>query len=299
MQNYVKEGKVLRLVAPVGGVTSGTPVVIGGMFVIPMDTADATETFSAYCEGVFSLTKATGYAPDAGDAAYFDDTTEEVEGTDATDNRRIGVFSESAISGATTCYVRLDGISFGDGNDDVEAKANTADLASTSNGYGASLIGIEDAAGDYTATDAEAALAEVKVIADAAAPTADLASVANGEGAALVGIEDSGAYYTATTVEGALAEGGATMTKVYSAAQIDWTGSNGAGYSTITVLTTGYTPAAGDMIVFCENDVDAEIGTDLTQALVDDGGTIKVQQLSASDWSAETFVALVFPVYTP
>jgi hypothetical protein len=34
-------------------------------------------------------------------------------------------------------------------------------LASTSNGQGASLVGVEDAAGNYTATDVEAALAEV------------------------------------------------------------------------------------------------------------------------------------------
>ena len=34
-------------------------------------------------------------------------------------------------------------------------------LASTSNGQGASLVGIEDSAGNYTATDVEAALAEV------------------------------------------------------------------------------------------------------------------------------------------
>lgn len=42
-------------------------------------------------------------------------------------------------------------------------KAVTADnLASNSNGLGASLIGIEDSAGDYTATDVEGALAEIQ-----------------------------------------------------------------------------------------------------------------------------------------
>lgn len=45
---------------------------------------------------------------------------------------------------------------------------NLADLASTANALGASLIGIEDAATLYAATDVEAALAEVKALADAA-----------------------------------------------------------------------------------------------------------------------------------
>lgn len=43
-------------------------------------------------------------------------------------------------------------------------------LASNSNAQGASLVGIEDAANHYTATNVEAALSEVKTIADAAIP---------------------------------------------------------------------------------------------------------------------------------
>ena len=46
-----------------------------------------------------------------------------------------------------------------------------SDAASNANALGASLIGIEDSAGDYTATTVEAALAEVKVIADAGGGT--------------------------------------------------------------------------------------------------------------------------------
>jgi hypothetical protein len=44
--------------------------------------------------------------------------------------------------------------------------AQVANLASVSPGLGASLVGIQDAAGIYTATNVEAALAEVKAIAD-------------------------------------------------------------------------------------------------------------------------------------
>lgn len=79
-------------------------------------------------------------------------------------------------------------------------------LALTTNGNGASLIGIEDAATIFTAANVEAALAEVKVIADAASPAATLAATTNGNGASKIGIEDALTLITATTVEAALAE---------------------------------------------------------------------------------------------
>ena len=99
-------------------------------------------------------------------------------------------------------------------------------LASVSNAEGASLIGIQDAATIYAAANVEAALAEVKVIADAASTitdhgaltglgdddhphyslVVDLASISAGEGASLIGIQDSATIYAASTVEAALAE---------------------------------------------------------------------------------------------
>lgn len=86
------------------------------------------------------------------------------------------------------------------------ASTLASDLASTASGKGASLIGIIDADGYYAATTVEAALAEVRVLANAAAPASDLSSVATGRGASLIGIEDAGTLYAATTVEAALAE---------------------------------------------------------------------------------------------
>lgn len=70
-------------------------------------------------------------------------------------------------------------------------------LASTSNGDGASLVGIEDAAENFTATDVEGALAEIY---------SDLGSTDTSLGASLVGIEDAAGYFSSSTVEGALAE---------------------------------------------------------------------------------------------
>jgi hypothetical protein len=74
-----------------------------------------------------------------------------------------------------------------------------ANLASTSTGLGASLVGIEDAGAYFTGTTVEAALAETET-------RARLSAVTNGKGASLVGIEDAGAFTSTTTVEAALAE---------------------------------------------------------------------------------------------
>ena len=120
-----------------------------------------------------------------------------------------------------------------DGLYEEEEGYSAADLGSTSNALGASLIGIEDASSYYTGTDIEAALneleaqlggatsttfgfAEDNVLADNDAVYAaldkldlkwgDLASTANGEGASLVGVEDSAGYFTGTDVEAVLAE---------------------------------------------------------------------------------------------
>lgn len=117
--------------------------------------------------------------------------------------------------------------------------AHEAQTASTANGEGASLVGVEDAGAVYVATTVEGALQEVKLLADQnetditalqsdvaanqaaissndtdiaqnaadiAQLESDLASNSAGFGASKVGIEDANGDFTATTVEGALAE---------------------------------------------------------------------------------------------
>ena len=68
-------------------------------------------------------------------------------------------------------------------------------LGTVANGEGASLIGIEDTAGNFDATDVEAALAEIM---------SNLASTSTGKGASLVGIEDVGGFFAGADVESAL-----------------------------------------------------------------------------------------------
>lgn len=118
-----------------------------------------------------------------------------------------------------------------DSADDKAIEASK--LASTTNGEGASIIGLEDASGYYTGNELESVFNELEsqiggdtsstynfsennVLTDndAIYPAlnkldlkfGDLASVANGEGASLIGIEDAAGQYTATNVEDALAE---------------------------------------------------------------------------------------------
>ncbi len=79
-----------------------------------------------------------------------------------------------------------------------------SELASTATGKGASRIGVEDVAGNYSANNVEAALAEAAD--DLSTLKTDLSSTATGEGAALVGIEDAAGNFDAADVEGALAE---------------------------------------------------------------------------------------------
>ncbi len=150
--------------------------------------------------------------------------------------------------------------------DGADAKALKADdLASTTSGEGASIVGVEDASAYYAGTDLESVLneleaqiggltsstfgfAENNVLADNDSlysalekldlKWGDLASNSASEGASLVGIEDSAGNFTATDVESALAE-------VYALAEVS-TG------ETATVGAGGVT--VGDLIYYSAAD---------------------------------------------
>jgi len=81
------------------------------------------------------------------------------------------------------------------------------ELASTANGEGASMIGVEDSAGNFTGADVEAVLAEIMTL---------LAGVTGATGANLVGFDDSGTNTTAATVADALDEIYVDMTSAYA-----------------------------------------------------------------------------------
>jgi hypothetical protein len=72
-----------------------------------------------------------------------------------------------------------------------------SDLSSIANGFGSSLLGVEDAAGNFTGANVEAVLAEIMTL---------FAGVTGSTGANLLGYDDSGSKTSAATTADALDE---------------------------------------------------------------------------------------------
>ena len=106
--NFVQPGDVIELTAPGGGVVSGTPVVIGGLFVVPLVTAAATVKFNAQVVGVFTLTKVSAQAWAEGQKIYWDVAGAKAD-TTSTVGPLIGVAAEVAANPTATGKVRLNG----------------------------------------------------------------------------------------------------------------------------------------------------------------------------------------------
>jgi len=155
MAGYTAPGNVLSFVAPSGGVTKGIFVIIGGTLVVPIVSALVGETFAGYVSGVHPGVKASGTTAASGAACYYDSSSGLCESSDSATNRRIGVFAEAAANGSTSCSVRLDGVSFGAGDLDLESKADKIAPASAHNFAGLTAAGnLEDsghAHADYAA----------------------------------------------------------------------------------------------------------------------------------------------------
>lgn len=109
MKNFVQPGHSLECVAPSGGVTSGEPVLINNLLVIPSTNADAGEKFAGHIDGVYSVDKATGAAWAIGETVYWDNSAGKFTKT-ATSNYKAGVAGAVAASGDTTGVVRLNGV---------------------------------------------------------------------------------------------------------------------------------------------------------------------------------------------
>ena len=93
MNNYVQKGDTITLTAPAAGFTSGTPVMVGGMLVVPKKTAASGATAACVFVGVFEIAKTAGEAWTAGQVLKPADST--VNMTD----------DDSAASNGTQVYV--------------------------------------------------------------------------------------------------------------------------------------------------------------------------------------------------
>lgn len=112
-QTFVQPGLVMTFTAPTGGVTAGTPVLIGALLVVPRTSVAVGLPFDGDACGVHKLMpKATGQTWAEGALLYWDNTAFKFT-TTATANTRVGSAVVAAASGDTTGTVRLDGIAVG------------------------------------------------------------------------------------------------------------------------------------------------------------------------------------------
>ncbi len=109
MKNYIQEGRIITVVTPVGGVTSGDAMVIGALFGVATKTAAAGETIAIATEGVFDLPKLASAVIAAGDPVAWDEAAKQVNVPGA-GRYPIGTAIEAAGNGATIVRVRLDGV---------------------------------------------------------------------------------------------------------------------------------------------------------------------------------------------
>lgn len=117
MKNWKGEGQAVTFIAPADGVTSGVPVIVGGLFLIPAYSAAKDYECEGLTSGVFELEKVSTDTPTQFAAAYWDPTAEKV--TTAADDgeqsptafAKIGVFMNAQLTATTVADIRLDGVS--------------------------------------------------------------------------------------------------------------------------------------------------------------------------------------------
>lgn len=106
--NYIQPGDTLTFTAPTGGVTSGTPVLIGARLVVPAYSASAGDDFEGVTHGVWTLPKVTAETWTAGLPAFWDSANGKIS-SDASLGLPVGEILEAATSSDTTGIVKLSG----------------------------------------------------------------------------------------------------------------------------------------------------------------------------------------------
>jgi predicted RecA/RadA family phage recombinase len=110
MNNFVKPGRTVTYTAPVGGVVSGAPVLIGSLVVVAAATVAAGLPFEGTAEGIFTLPKIAGVAWTEGAILYHDTTANNIGTVVSATTRRVGVAAAAAAIADTVGQVRLNGV---------------------------------------------------------------------------------------------------------------------------------------------------------------------------------------------
>jgi predicted RecA/RadA family phage recombinase len=107
MQNYLGDGDVLTIIAPVP-VVSGQPLLIGSMFGICLASAAEGQPVEFWLKGVYQLAKNAAEVWAQGVALFWDNTNAVVTLTSG-GNTRIGVAAAAAANPSNLGNVRLNG----------------------------------------------------------------------------------------------------------------------------------------------------------------------------------------------
>ena len=109
-KNIVEGGKRMTVVAPSGGLVSGTPKLIANTFLVPITNAASGANCACMVDGVATLDKTSGASTSFAQGAivYWDNTNGKAT-VSATSNRIIGSAEVAAANADATMTVRLDG----------------------------------------------------------------------------------------------------------------------------------------------------------------------------------------------
>lgn len=110
-QSYVQPGEAIDYTVPSGGVTSGDIVIKGSLAGVALKTGVENDVISLGIEGVYDLPKIAGVITQ-GDIVYYDSdneavTTESEGGSPWGAFSRVGIATETVVSGAATVNVKL------------------------------------------------------------------------------------------------------------------------------------------------------------------------------------------------
>jgi len=109
MKNYIQNGDMITVIAPVGGVNSGQGILVGSLFGIVAATAAEGEAVEIATTGVFDLPKDAATVIEPGDRVAWDNTAKEIA-LPSVGLYPVGLAVTAAGNGATTVRVRLDGV---------------------------------------------------------------------------------------------------------------------------------------------------------------------------------------------
>ena len=109
-KNFLSDGKVVELTAPVGGVVSGNCYQVGRFVGVATVTVAAGAKFNLGVEGIWALNKTTAEPWTEGMAVYFNTGTGLASSLSTGGNLLLGGAVAAAVNPSTTCAVRLNGV---------------------------------------------------------------------------------------------------------------------------------------------------------------------------------------------